>query len=69
MDISLFKTKIRSSGYTQRSLSSAIGINENTLYNKMKKNSFGISDVESIAKLLKLSEDDIIQIFFRNWSL
>lgn len=64
MDKFKLKKYIEKNGYTQRSLACEIGINENTLRMKMNNASFGIVEVEKIAKILDLTNDEIMDIFF-----
>ena len=53
------------SGYTLKSLSEKIGICYSTFYRKVKNpRTFSIEEVQGIAQILNLSQEDIIKIFF-----
>lgn len=53
-------------GITQRELSTITGIAFSTLIRKIKDLSFNRNELESIAKGLKLSQEEFISAFFPN---
>ncbi len=65
MNINLLKSKIIENGFTQKSLSSAMGISVNTLNKKiLLQSSFTVGDVRKLKEILKLSIEDVNNIFF-----
>lgn len=66
VDIEMLKEKIRIKGYTPRSLSNKIGIDTSTLYRRYinKGSDFTIEEVEAIADVLDLSDEEFNNIFF-----
>ena len=62
--------RIREYGYTQESLSDAIGINESTLNVKLNgKGYFNTKEIDKMAELLKIPDDEIGVYFFSPKSL
>jgi transcriptional regulator of acetoin/glycerol metabolism len=58
------KSKIIERETTIEQLSSKMAIDRATFYRKLKKNSFYVHEVETIAKELRLSNKEINDIFF-----
>ena len=59
--------KMREKGYTIKSLSARIGLSPTGLFNKIhNKKEFFISEVQVIGDALKLSNDELQDIFFAN---
>lgn len=66
MNANKFKYFVAERGLTLNELASKMGMNNSTLYRKMK----GISDftrdeILDCAKILKISEDELLDIFFK----
>lgn len=61
----LLTQKIDQSGLSRSEVADALNISVSTLYNKlMKLTDFTVSEVSELTKLLSLSEEDVLQIFF-----
>ncbi|MBQ9744498.1 MAG: toxin-antitoxin system, antitoxin component, Xre family protein [Clostridia bacterium] len=59
--------KMREKGYTIKSLSAQMGLSPTGLFNKIhNKKEFFISEVQVIGDVLKLSNDELQDIFFAN---
>lgn len=60
------KGKIVENGYTLADIATAINIDYSTLYRKFKRDglTFTIGEVNKIVKVLKLSKNEAIEIFF-----
>ena len=63
-DINLLKGKIVAKGYNLTSFASAIGMPFATFHRRIKSRVFGSDEIETIAKTLDLSQDEIMNIFF-----
>lgn len=63
-NINKLKGKIVEKGYSQERLSLATGINKSTLSRKLKTGNFLIGEVVEISKILELSKEEIMNIFF-----
>lgn len=62
--------RMREYGYTQESLSRTIGINESTLNVKLNgKGYFNTKEIDKIAELLEIPDDEIGVYFFNSKSL
>lgn len=68
LNILKLKGKIAENGLNMTSLAKKIGMNKDTLYRKVANGGgkLNLSDVESIADALCLSDEDIYVIFFKN---
>jgi predicted transcriptional regulator len=66
VNIEKLKEQMRIKGYTPRSLSNKIGIDTSTLYRRYvnKGSDFTIEEVEAIASVLDLSNEEFNNIFF-----
>ena len=65
MNISELKAAIAKNGMTVPKLAEAIGISKKTLYMKMEEETaFTQKEISAIARVLSLSNEDIILIFF-----
>ncbi len=62
MDINLLKKYITESPFSQDAIAEEIGMNNRTWYRRMKANNFTVNEFLDIAKVLKLSIDQINQI-------
>lgn len=68
LNILKLKGKIAENGLNMTSLAKKIGMNKDTLYRKVANDGgkLNLSDVESIADALCLSDEDIYVIFFKD---
>lgn len=66
MNISKLKIKMEENNYNISTLSKAIGIDKSTFYRKTRSSSAGFSvrEVKMISNTLKLTGDEINNIFF-----
>ncbi len=66
IDINKLKGKIAEQGLTGAKIASTLGINQSTYYRKLNNGggAFTISQAQTIAKVLKLSNDECAAIFF-----
>lgn len=66
VDIKKLKDKIEQNKFSNESFSKEIGIDQSTLYRKLKNNgdTFMIREVYAIIDTLKLNELEVTQIFF-----
>lgn len=69
VDVNKLKGKIRERQYTIKSLAAAVNLNPATLYRHFGAGgeSLTIDEVTRIGHALKLTYDDINQIFFANY--
>lgn len=60
------KGKIMEAGYSRKEFADKLGINENTLVNRLKgRSSFKLDEVGKMCDILNItSKDDVINIFF-----
>ena len=56
--------KIAEKNMTVKSVATEIGIDTSSFFRKMSKNTFKCSEAQSIAKVLELTTDDVLKIFF-----
>ncbi len=64
-DERLFRSKVVLNGLTLNKLADLMGINEATLHGKLKRHgAFSRDEIDSIRRILELSDDDIMAIFF-----
>ena len=65
-NVSILRGKIAECNTTQEAVANAMGINRSTFYRKMKEEGkfFTIEEVQKMAKILSLNEEDIMKIFF-----
>lgn len=67
MNINKLLAKLVEKGYTKNNLANALGISMSCLYNKLNgKTSFTQHEISIISKMLSLSQDEIIAIFFED---
>lgn len=60
-----FRAKLYEAGVSSLELASVLGVNESTLYRKMSGASdFTRNEIQLIRFALKLTDDDIMDIFF-----
>lgn len=62
--VNKLKAKIIECETSIEKLSRKININKVTFHRKMKNNSFFVNEVDSIAKELKLTSEETMEIFF-----
>lgn len=62
------KGKIVENGLTLHDVAKALGIDDSTLYRKMKNNgiSFTIGEANKLTKCLRLTKDEAMDIFFNS---
>lgn len=60
----LGKMKEKRLNYTQ--VAAGVGISERTLCNRLKKGKFYTEEAEKMKKVLDLSMDEFMEIFFKN---
>lgn len=65
-NIAILRGKIVERCTTQEAVADAIGINRSTFYRKMRENgkNFTVEEVQKMAKILSLTGDDVMKIFF-----
>lgn len=65
VDVNKLKGKMTEKGFTQKSLSKAIGMNPSTLNRKLSAQGlmFTVGEMHEIADVLKLSNNEAAQIF------
>lgn len=68
MDTALLLKRMKELSCTRESLASHLGIDRTTLYRKLSKDGekFTVKEVNVIKKVLNLSEDEAILIFFKD---
>lgn len=65
VDTKTLNIKIKASGYKRRVLARMIGISDNSLRNKVQgQTQFRLDEAERLAKLLGMSDQTFLQIFF-----
>lgn len=66
MNIRMLKGKIVESGITQEAMADAIGMSRCTFYRKMKRkgNTFTVEEMNKIVKIIHLSQEEAVSIFF-----
>lgn len=66
VNIDKLKGKIVENRMCVQDLGDAIGTNSSTVYRKIKKNGgdFTVREIDAIAELLKLTESEVVTIFF-----
>ena len=61
----MLKNKIATSGMTMVSIAAKTGILRETLYNRLNENGeFKASEIAALASVLRLSRDEVDEIFF-----
>lgn len=63
MNVNLFKAKLVEKGMNVEHLAAEMGLNTQTIYNKLKKDGFKTSEVRKIGAVLSLSGADLCEIF------
>ena len=66
MNIELLKRYITDSPLSQEGIADEIGMKPATWYRRMKANNFTVNEFLAIAKVLKLSQDEIMKILQLN---
>lgn len=66
VNINKLKGKIVENGLSIVEVAARMGIDRTTLYRKISSENFTIGDVAKIKEILKLSNEDINNIFFNN---
>lgn len=64
LDRRLLKSEMVKNGYTQATLSEALGMSQRTFYNRLKSGDFGTKEIEVMSALLKL--ENPWDVFFAN---
>ena len=64
MNTNLFKAKLVEKGMNVDRLASEMGLNPQTIYNKMKKDSFKMSEARKVGEVLNLTSTELSSIFF-----
>jgi DNA-binding XRE family transcriptional regulator len=64
LDTNLFKAKLVEKGMNIERLAAEIGLNPQTIYNKLKKDSFKMSEARKIGEVLNLTSTELSHIFF-----
>ena len=64
LDRRLLKSEMVKNGYTQATLSEALGMSQRTFYNRLKSGDFGTKEIEVMSALLKL--ENPWAVFFAN---
>ena len=66
--INKLKGKMVENELTQQNLAKAAGISLSTIYKRFKEHgeSFTVIEVNAIAKALKLTDEELLEIFFRD---
>lgn len=66
VNVKKLKEKMREKGWNVEKLSKVIGIDKSTFYRKLNNNGleFTVKEVDMIAKNLKLTYDEVNDIFF-----
>lgn len=66
-NVEKLRNKIKESGMTMKAVSEKSGILRETLYNRLNINAdFKASEIDSLTKVLQLSENERNEIFFAN---
>ena len=69
VNINRLSGKIRENGLTQKKIAETLRMSEQSLSRKMRgKARFYIDEVEHIAKMLSMTKDELLDIFFYNES-
>lgn len=63
-NINLLKGRIVAAGYTLTEFAQKIGIPYTTFSRRLSSRVFGSDEIEKIAKVLNLTGDDVMNIFF-----
>lgn len=66
VNVKKLREKMREKGWNVENLSKVIGIDKSTFYRKLSNNGleFTVKEVDIIAKTLKLTYDEVNEIFF-----
>ena len=65
MNIELLKRYISNSTLSMVAIAEEIGMNERTFFRRMKANNFTVNEFLAIAKLLRLTNDQMLKILGR----
>lgn len=64
MNVSKLKAKLVENGINVERLAAEIGLNPQTVYNKINKDSFKMSEARKIGEVLNLTSVELCEIFF-----
>ena len=64
LHVNKLKGKMTEKGFTVAKISKKIGMDSSTFYRKLSKNKFSLEEAESISRVLELSHEEAIEIFF-----
>lgn len=62
LNVPEFRAAMVRKGYTQKALAKILGMSEKTFYDRIKKKHFGSDEIETLIKVLEIS--DPMPIFF-----
>ena len=65
MNMELLKQYMDNSQYTRAEIAEFISMNEMTFYRRLKANNFTVNEFLAIAKLLRLTNDQMLKILGR----
>jgi len=65
-NVSILRGKIVEQNTTQEAVADEMGINRSTFYRKMKEDGklFTVEEVQKLVKILSLSNEEVMKIFF-----
>lgn len=64
MNVNRLKAKLVENGLNVERLAEKIGLNPDTVYKKIKRDGFKMSEVRKIAEVLNLTSTELCEIFF-----
>lgn len=64
IDRDLLNLKIKRANMTNDSVAKELGVDRSTLYRHLREGSLTVAEVHDLGKLLKLTAEDIYEIFF-----
>lgn len=64
IDRDLLNLKIRKANTTADAIAAELGIDRGTWYRHLRKGDLTISEIHEIVRILKLTTEDILEIFF-----
>lgn len=66
IDIRKLKGKIVEKGFNQSKIAEEIGMNRSTMHRKINSGDFSVEEANSIRRVLQLSKEELIEIFFND---